>query len=142
MAKSAKVFFDTNVLVYQHNRNEPAKQKLAQRLIEDSIRNQQAVISTQVVQEFMNAALKKFDTQIPAAELELVMVKVLKPLCQHGPDFEFYKRTLDLYQVNSLNFYDALIIQAAIDLGCETLYSEDLQDGQKFGRLTVKNPFA
>lgn len=40
------------------------------------------------------------------------------------------------------NHWDALVIAAALLAGCDTLYSEDLQDGQMFdGRLTVKNPF-
>jgi predicted nucleic acid-binding protein len=42
-----------------------------------------------------------------------------------------------------INHWDALIVAAALAAGCETLYSEDLQDGQVFEeRLTVKNPFA
>jgi predicted nucleic acid-binding protein len=40
-----------------------------------------------------------------------------------------------------LPFYDALIVAAAIDAGCELLCSEDLQDGQQFGAVTVENPF-
>ena len=42
-----------------------------------------------------------------------------------------------------LNHWDALIVAAALAAGCDTLYSEDMQDGQVFeDRLTVKNPFA
>jgi predicted nucleic acid-binding protein len=39
-------------------------------------------------------------------------------------------------------FYDALIIASALEAGCATLFSEDLQDGQVInGRLTIRNPF-
>ncbi len=89
----------------------------------------------------MNVALSKFAVKLSAQELEQVMFMLLKPLCSHTPTFEFYQRTLKLYASHSLSFYDALIIQAAMDLGCRTLYSEDLQDGQRFGTITVKNPF-
>jgi predicted nucleic acid-binding protein len=42
-----------------------------------------------------------------------------------------------------VSYWDALILAAALAAGCDTLYSEDMQDGQIFeGRLTVKNPFA
>jgi predicted nucleic acid-binding protein len=141
MASSDKVFFDTNVMVYQFDRTAPAKQKRAESLIEQCIREERAVISSQVVQEFMNMALKKFDSKFLVLDLKAVMAEILGPLCRHVPNFDFYQRTLDLFQANSLNFHDALIIQAAIELGCKTLYSEDLQDGQQFGTLVVKNPF-
>jgi predicted nucleic acid-binding protein len=74
--------------------------------------------------------------------LDQLVSRLLKPLCAHVPTIEFYERSLKLFASHSLGFYDALIIQAANDLGCRTLYSEDLQDGQRFGSLTVKNPFA
>src|ERR1035437_3873124 len=135
MPVKARVFFDTNVLVYQFDRTAPAKQKRAEGLIERHILEGRAVISSQVVQEFMNVSLKKFHTKLSAEELELVMTDLLKPLCAHVPYFDFYKRVLKLYASKSLGFYDAMIIQAAIDLGCKTLYSEDLQAGQQFGTL-------
>jgi len=141
MSSKNKAFFDTNIWVYQFDRTAPAKQKRAEELVEQYIIAEQAVISTQVVQEFMNVALKKFDAQIPADELELIAREILKPLCQHVPSFDFYERTLRLYRSESINFYDALIVQAALDLECKTLYSEDLQSDRSYGILTVKNPF-
>ena len=142
MPAKDRVFFDTNVLVYQFDRTAPAKQKRAERLIERYILDGRAVISSQVVQEFLNVSLKKFATKLSAEELELVMTGLLKPLCAHVPSFDFYERALKLYSSASIGFYDAMILQAALDLGCKTLYSEDLHDGRLFGVLTIKNPFA
>ena len=142
MAKSGLVFFDTNVLVYQFDRTDKAKQRVAEQLIDQHFEADDSVISTQVVQEFMNVAIKKFDSQIPEKELELAMDDLLSPLCKHFPTIDYYYRALNLFRAQSLSFYDALIVQAALDLGCDTLYSEDLQAGQKFGKLTVVNPFA
>ena len=99
------------------------------------------VISTQVVQEFMNVALKGFAIKLSFAELELVIDDLLKPLCIHLPNFDFYKNALKLCASSSINFYDALIVQAALDCGCTKLYSEDMQDGQRFDNLTIINPF-
>ncbi len=141
MLVKPKVFFDTNVLVYQFDRTAIVKQRRAEELIEHHVLEQNAVISSQVIQEFMNVSLKKFSTKLSAEELGLVMTELLKPLCAHVPSFDFYERTLRLYASTSLNFYDTLIVQAALDLGCKVLYSEDLQEGQKFGALTVQNPF-
>ncbi|HEY1646079.1 MAG TPA: PIN domain-containing protein [Candidatus Saccharimonadales bacterium] len=136
-----KTFLDTNVLVYQFDRAAIDKQKKAVTLIEKCLKDDSAVISTQVVQEFINVAVKKFDTQLPTREVDVVVTNLLKPLCAHYPTLDFYKRALSLYSAHSLSFYDALIIQAAIDLGCDIVYSEDLQDGQQFGNLTIINPF-
>jgi predicted nucleic acid-binding protein len=142
MASNKKVFFDTNVLVYQFDQSDKLKQRKAIELIEHHILNKNAVVSSQVVQEFINVALRKFSTSLSVPELELVMSELLRPLWSHVPNFDFYERAVKLYSKNSIGFYDALIVQAAMDLGCTTIYSEDLQDGQRFGTLVVKNPFA
>lgn len=134
-------FLDTNVLVYQFDRSAPRKQEQSRALIERLIVEERAVISSQVIQEFMNVALKKFSTQLSPKDIEAVMTDFLKPFCQHFPVFDFYKRALGLYASHSLSLYDALIVQAAIDLHCTILYSEDLQEGQRFGGLVVVNPF-
>lgn len=141
MPAKDRVFFDTNVLVYQFDKSAPQKQKQAIELIERYGFDGKAMINTQVAQEFMNVALKGFAIKLSFAELELVIDDLLKPLCTHAPDFDFYKRALKLRASNSINFYDALIVQAALDCGCVKLYSEDMQDGQLFDRLTIVNPF-
>ena len=50
-------------------------------------------------------------------------------------------RGISLHQEHSLSFWDALIIQAAIDARCDVLLSEDMQHGRRFGELEVLNPF-
>ena len=42
---------------------------------------------------------------------------------------------------HSVSIWDAFIVQAAIEAGCDTLFSEDLQAGRRFGPVTVVNPF-
>lgn len=138
---SAKVFFDTNVLVYQFDHTSPEKREIAQTLIGRYLASGEPVISTQVVQEFINVALKKFTDTMSPEELGLFTAELLSPLCKHTPSLDFYMRSVSLYKSHNLQFYDSLIVQAAMDLGCAILYSEDLQHGQKFGRLIVKNPF-
>jgi predicted nucleic acid-binding protein len=141
MTTKARVFFDTNVLVYQFDKSAPQKQKQAVKLIERYGFDGKAIISTQVAQEFMNVAIKGFAIKLSVAELQLVIDDLLKPLCAHSPNFDFYIRALKLCASNSINFYDAMIVQAALDCGCEKLYSEDMQDGQQFDGLMIVNPF-
>ena len=136
-----KAFVDTNVLVYQFDHMNTSRQRSAKKLFGELLEQEKIVISSQVVQEFTNVALKKFKTLLLSSELEQLLADILLPICQHYPSPGFYQRALRLRQTNSLSFYDALIIQAAIDLGCDVLYSEDLQDGQIFGTVTVTNPF-
>src|ERR1700690_503915 len=110
MPSKNKAFFDTNVLVYQFDQSDLVKQRQAIDLIERHILDKQAVISSQVMQEFMNVALKKFNTKLSVTELEFVMRNLLKPLCAHVPSFSFYEQALKLFSAYSIGFYDALII--------------------------------
>jgi len=53
-----------------------------------------------------------------------------------------HELALDLAEGNNLSFYDALIVAAAAQAECGTLYSADMQDGQVIAGVTVRNPFA
>jgi predicted nucleic acid-binding protein len=134
-------FVDTNIVVYAHDSRDTKKQRVAQTLLEELTIRNQVVISSQVVQEFCHVMLKGNDPFMNINDAKTVLTEILLPLMQHSPDPYFYNRALNLYSQHSLSFYDSLIIQAALDLDCGTLYSEDLQDGQKFGTLTIVNPF-
>ncbi len=136
-----KVFLDTNVLVYMHDHRESSKQHVAEELVRKAIAHEKPCISSQVVGEFCNVMRTKTDKMLPAETVGTIVSEFLAPLLAHTPSVDFYLRTLELHQKYSLSFYDALIVQAALDLGCTTLYSEDLQPGQTFGSLTIVNPF-
>ncbi len=58
------------------------------------------------------------------------------------PDDEYIKTALDLAATTGYSLYDSLIISAALKAGCDTLYTEDLQDGQPIRNLTILNPFS
>jgi len=133
------VFFDTNILVYAYDNRDPKKQQVARALLEERAIDENGKISTQVVQELCNVGVGKLN--LPFDALATIIDELLAPLLAHVPDAEFYKRAIQLREKHGFHFYDSLIVQAAIDLHCTTLYSEDLQDGQKFGELTIKNPF-
>lgn len=135
-----RVFVDTNVFVYAYDTREPAKRAIALRLLEKVTQPGNAVISTQVVQEFASVVIAKIRT-IGTHGLLQIMHDVFGPIIGQAPSIPFYERAVQLQADNALSFYDALIVQAALDLDCKMLYSEDLQDGQKFGRLEVVNPF-
>ncbi|HTE22659.1 MAG TPA: PIN domain-containing protein [Candidatus Limnocylindria bacterium] len=137
---ASRIFIDTNILIYAYDKRDPSKHQAAHALMSDLIGSGSGVISDQVVREFYNAALHKLKI-LKAPEIKSIFHRVLHPLLVRISDPGFYQRGAELYEKYSLSFYDALIIQAAVDLDCNTLYSEDLQNGMKFGSLTVKNPF-
>lgn len=139
---NAKSFIDTNVFVYIYNPRNHVKQKTAIKLIEDLTLSGEGLISSQVVQEFCSVMLSnKTEVKMNPADLKDILEVMLYPKLLHTPSLDFYKRAVDLHASSQLSFYDALIVQAAIDLGCKIIYSEDLQDGRVFGELRVKNPF-
>jgi predicted nucleic acid-binding protein len=54
-----------------------------------------------------------------------------------------HERALEIAECSGYRFFDGLIIASALDAGCDTLFSEDLEAGQVIdGRLTIRNPFA
>jgi predicted nucleic acid-binding protein len=64
------------------------------------------------------------------------------PLCQHYPSTALYDRALLLREEMGFSFYDALVVAAALESGCSTLLSEDLQHGRSVHGLALVNPFA
>jgi predicted nucleic acid-binding protein len=56
-------------------------------------------------------------------------------------EVETHERALAIAQRYGYRIFDALIIAAALEASCETLYSEDMQDGQRIGGATIRNPF-
>ena len=134
-------FLDTNILVYALDRNEPAKQRIAEQLIGDALGKRRGIISTQVVQEFISLALRKFERPMTVAECGEYLQAVLLPLCRHFPSISTCGRALLIVQETGYTFYDALILTAAIESGCHTLLTEDLQHGRVVQGVTILNPF-
>ena len=131
-------FFDTNVLVYVFDKAEPAKQALAQELVTEHMSARDMVLSTQVLQELYAVLTRK--KRLGAADaLEVVTTFAQERVVPASADTVL--RGLALSQRHQISAWDALILQAALDAGCTTLYSEDLQAGARFDELVVVNPF-
>lgn len=131
-------FFDTNVLVYAHSRDAPAKRALAQAVIEEAMAQDSFVLSTQVLAEFFSTVVRRKDMG-PMQAQELVRLWGEHDVVPHTA--ELVLRGISLHVEHSVSFWDALIVQAALDSQCDVLLSEDLQHGRRFGGLEVRNPF-
>ncbi|MGD0481666.1 MAG: PIN domain-containing protein [Terracidiphilus sp.] len=138
---SDRFFLDTNIFVYSFDQSAPSKASTAAQLIRRALTTQKGVISYQVVQEFFNVAMKRFSKPMPAADAGQYLVAVFRPLLAVHSSQALYAEALFLHAQSGLSWYDSLIVSAAILARCEILYSEDLQHGQRFRSLEVRNPF-
>ena len=134
-------FLDTNIFVYTFDSTAPEKRQIAKQLVRASLKTKRGVISSQIVQEFLNVALRKFERPMTISDSRDYLRTVLLPLCQHYPSVTFYERALLIKAETGYSFYDTLVVTAALELGCTTLFSEDMQDGRIIQKLTIVNPF-
>ena len=136
-----KFFLDTNIIIYSFDNTQSQKQKTAQELIQKSLASGKGIISYQVIQEFLNVAMRKFNVPLKIIDAKIFLEQVLIPICGIYSSSELYYFALDIQNSTQYSFYDSLIVASAIKSGCSTLYSEDLQNGRIIGGLTIKNPF-
>jgi predicted nucleic acid-binding protein len=135
----AKIFFDTNVLLYMHSHADPQKQARAQKLFDELTESGRLLLSTQVVQEFFVAGSRKLALphndlrEVTAGYLDLPLVHIGRP---------HILKAMDNVERYGISFWDALILAAAESGGAEVLFTEDLNDGQQYGTVTARNPFA
>ena len=136
---TARVFFDTNILVYAAvgtGRDEP-KRKRALELIE----SEDFGTSAQVLQEFFVTVVRKASRPLSTAQaLDWIEQWAAFP-CQ-AIDHQLVRIAIEQSERFAISYWDAAILVAAEALGTDTVYSEDLGDGQRYGRVRVVNPFA
>ena len=135
---TAEVFLDSNILLYACSAA-PAdveKQVIANSLILET----DFALSTQVLQEFIANALRKKILGISENKIDATM-----ELAGHVPvlpiTHELVLSAIILRRRLQLSHWDACIVAAAQELGCHTLYTEDLNHGQDYGGVKAINPF-
>jgi predicted nucleic acid-binding protein len=90
-------------------------------LVKEVLRNANGVISTQVVQEFLNLATRRFARAFTTDDLRAYLDNVLSPLCQIFPDAELFRLALEVKDETAYSFYDSLILAGALRAGCTHL---------------------
>ncbi len=136
-----KTFVDTNILVYAHDADAGDRHSMAKALVAELWDNRSGSLSTQVLQEFYVVATRKFKPAMTRAKARAV-VAAYGQWCAVATEAQLIVSASRLEEEHTLSFWDALIIQAAIQVGAHRLVSEDLQNGRRFGALTIENPFA
>lgn len=135
----AKVFLDTNVIVYANDERQGPKHVRAIDVVDHAMRRQEAVVSTQVLAEYVDAATRKLSQETEAIVHQLVLLESHE-VVQVTP--ALIHRGVELQNRYMINFWDATIIAAAEYANCTTLLSEDLNPGQLYATVRVENPFA
>lgn len=135
---SVRSFIDTNVLVYADSSDTPEKQHRAVDLIQAHHIAGSGVLSTQVLQEFTATALRKL-LMPPAVIHERLDFFAGFEIVNSSP--LMISQALQVKVRWNLSFYDALIVQAAIQSGCAELLTEDLQHGATMAGVKIVNPF-
>ncbi len=131
---AVEAFLDTNVLLYLLSGDE-AMANRAEELIAAG-----GVISVQVLNEFASVASRKLG--MSWAEIREVLETVRSICCIEPLSLETHDRGLAVAERYGFSVYDSMILASALVAGCTTLFSEDLQDGQRIDdRLTVRYPF-
>lgn len=137
---SGRAFVDTNVLVYAHDRGAGEKNARARELVERLWRERTGVVSTQVLQELYVNVRRKASAPVSAPEARALVEDYLAwPLVVN--DGATILQAVAIEERFGLSFWDALVVASAQEAGVEVLWSEDLNDGQTYGSVVVRNPF-
>jgi predicted nucleic acid-binding protein len=131
---SGRPFFDTTILIYSISSVEP-RAAVAENLLADG-----GWISVQVLNEFTAVARRKLDMSWEETNEALLAIRAL---CEAPTplSIETHQAALEIAARYRYQIYDALILAAALESHCDILYTEDMQNGQSIGPLTIRNPF-
>ena len=133
-------FVDTNILIYAHDRSAGDKHTRARDLIRALWQSGEGCLSIQVLQEFYVNVTQK----VPKPLTPTVAAQIIADLSVwqiHRPGVEDILDTIRLQGRYPISFWDAMIVSSAIQLGCQTIWSEDLNPGQVYDSVTVTSPF-
>ena len=130
---AARPFFDTNVLLYLITVD--GKAEKAETMLKAG-----GVVSVQVLNEFASVSSRKYKLTWPEVREALATIRAG---CEVIPlTVEIHESGLAIAEKYGFSFYDSLILAAAAQAKCRTVYSEDMQDGQVVQGVTIRNPFS
>ncbi len=136
---SGKVLLDTNILVYAlAARSESTADRRTQ--IAEELLAEGGVVSVQILSEFFDVAMRKLKLGLEDLDRSLQAVSVL---CGRAVSIsaDTHATAVKLSTRYGFRIYDSLVVASALESGCTTLYTEDLQDQQQIDGLSIENPF-
>ena len=139
-ADESPVFVDTNVLVYAYDQSAGVKYDHARYLLDQLWSDMRGHLSIQVLQEFYVIVTQKVGKPLES-ETAADIVRDLSYWRNHAPVADDILGAIDLQQRHGTSFWDAMILWSAQQLGCSTVWSEDMSEGQDYDGVRVFNPF-
>lgn len=139
-AEAGLQFVDTNILVYAYDRSAGERHVRASNLVAELWQSGRGCLSIQVLQEFYVVATRKL-SRVSFADLRIILGD-LTLWRIHAPVAADVLAAADLHQRYQVSFWDAMILRSAVHLGCTTVWSEDLNPGQAYQGVQIRNPFA
>jgi len=133
-------FIDTNILIYAYDEDGGEKQEKAKELLRELWYNDTGCLSIQVFQEFFVTVTQKIAQPLSISEATDVILDYGQWRV-HSPTVDDIQKAIRLQTRYQISFWDAMILNSAISLGCEVLWSEDLNVGQIYDGMLLSNPF-
>ena len=132
-------FVDTNILVYAHDDSAGVKRDQARSLVEQLWESRDGCLSVQVLQEFFVSVTRKIAKPLDA-ETAKEIVADLSSWHVHVPASDDVLGAIGIHQSAGISFWDAMIVRSAAEMGCDVLYSEDLNASQEYSGVLAENP--
>jgi len=134
------VFVDTNILVYAEDRDAGLKHETARSLVQELWQSREGILSIQILQEFFVTVTRKVRVPLSPVKARRIVEEYMSwqvventgPLLLDG---------IRLAKSARLSLWDALVVAAARSTGCDILYTEDLNEGQRIDHVRIVNPF-
>jgi predicted nucleic acid-binding protein len=136
---TARLFVDTNILIYALDPAEPAKRAMSADLLRRTMANHTLVLSPQNLNECYRILVER-RRLIPEAAARSFLT-CLMPWCIAPLDARTTAKAWAVQDEAGLAWWDALLVAAALMAGCKLFISEDMQDGQSISGMKVVNPF-
>ena len=133
-------FLDTNVLVYAHDTSAGEKRRQALELVKRLAAGQDGLLSVQVLMEFYVTVTRKLGSPL-STDHAADIVADLSTWATFAPVASDILDAIRIGRRYEISFWDALIVHAASSLDASVIWSEDLNAGQHYEGVPVRNPF-
>ena len=139
-AEPAREFVDANVLIYAFDTSAGKKHTCAGQLLARFWERGTGCLSVQVLQEFFVTVTRKVAHPLTLDEAA-DRVREFATWRVFAPGADDVLGAIALQKQSKLTFWDAMVLQAAVESGCDVLWTEDLHHGQVIRGVRIRDPF-
>jgi predicted nucleic acid-binding protein len=134
-------FVDTNILLYAYDPSSGHRHQAARDVVSRLGRTRQGALSVQVLQEFYVNAVSKIEVRLSPDQARR-RLRALRRWSTHSPLAADVIAASAISEDHQISFWDAMIVRSACELGCDLLWTEDLNAGQVIVGVRILDPFS